>query len=112
MNQSEMSRAVGQLEGSVEAMEKRLDQDEAQNHAAHEKILVKVDVHNHDVLTALRAMEEKLLKRITALEDTVSLSKAWFRALKLVAYGILLLLMMKFGDAKDVLKEAWGALKL
>lgn len=110
MNQNEMSRAVGNLEGRMEGVEERLQRDEQTNTEEHRRIVVQVDVSNKEVLEAIAKMSDRFDVRITRLEDTVSISKAWFRAVKLVAFATLAVLTLKFGDARDLIKDAWGAL--
>jgi hypothetical protein len=110
MNQSEMSRAVGKLEGRVEGVEERLKRDEELNHEDHKKLVVQVEVSNKEVLDAIEKMSSRFDLRITKLEDAVSISKAWFRAVKLTGSALILVLAWKFGDARDLFKDAWGAL--
>ncbi len=117
MNQSEVSRAIGKLEGDVDALDKRLGADEQQNRDDHREIKVKVEVTQEEVLQAMRAMEGRLNGRFDSLEDrtgkletTVSLSAAWFKALKLVGAAVVALIALKTGDARDLLKEAWKAI--
>ncbi len=117
MNQNEVSRAIGNLEGDVKRIDEKIAEDERQNREDHRTISIKVDTSSSDVLKAIDEMEgrlngrfDSLEKRTTNLETTVSISAAWFKAVKLVGYAIALVLMLKFGDAKDVMKEAWKAL--
>ena len=110
MNQAETSRELGRLGAQVEGVVSRLDHEERGNETAHREIKVSVEVSHQDVMKRIDDMHEALGKRLTSIEDTVSISKAWFRAVKLVAYILGAVLLLKFGDARDMLKELWKTL--